>query len=610
VSQREFGSALDDPRVRTEVVSLLYGNAAVGVIMNLISVPLVWFTYHRWLAATPLLIGLALWAMVQGVSYWNQRQWRSLSAAQRREPATSAAYLKRAEWMAWLLSIGIASLLAILHGARSPATPALAGCLALVYVLGASVSTLIYLPQLRIFSSVVLGSQAILLVRGDNSAEWLLALLLVGLIAGLWAYGRRYSAQLQQVIVLRFEVEDLLAQQERLRNAAEIANQAKSRFFAAASHDVRQPLQAVMLTFHALRFARTDERRSHLLDSADRNLGALRQLFDQVLDISRIDAGAVPIKPQPVALQSLWDKLDARFGSEAAAKRVWLRFAPTRAVVLSDPDALERILANLVGNAIKHTDHGGVWVGWRPSRGRIEVRDSGEGIAPAHHERIFEEFYQVGNPGRDRAGGLGLGLSIVRRLSDLLSHPVGLISDEGCGSTFWLRVQPAQGDLAAEFVSGATSMACSPAQLSEPLSGVSVYLIENDEQVSRALNGLLLDAGANVEAFADAEAAILAARSSSPFDVVICDYRLGGPMDGVAAVQALRQLWQGSQQDSTQPRGIGAIILTGDTAIKDLTRIDSNLHTTADRNRTRLMHKPVPAPQLIEAVLAVREGWR
>ena len=587
---------LADPRVRAEVVALLYGNAGVGVLMNLASVPVLWLTYQRMLPAVPLLAGLGLWTLLQGLSAWNRWQWNQLQPEVQGSEALSATFLRRANGMAWLLSAGVAILLAVLHFAAAPATPALTAALALVYVLGATISTLIYLPQIRVFSLVVLGSQAALLAWSDNPVEWLLALLFVGLIAGLWAYGRRYSAQLQQVIVLRFEVQDLLGEQERLRNAAEAANQAKSRFFAAASHDVRQPLQAVMLTFHALRHARTDERRNHLLDDAERNLTALRQLFDQVLDISRIDAGAVPINPQAVPLQPLFDKLDARFGGEASAKQVWLRFAPTNEAVLSDPDALERMLANLVGNAIKHTERGGVWVGFRHARGRIEVRDSGVGIDPVHHQRIFEEFFQVDNPGRDRASGLGLGLSIVQRLADLLRHPLGLVSAPHQGSTFWLGVDATHAPAAAPAVAAALS----PLLSREPLAGRVIYLIENDAQVARALNDLLLDAGAKAHLFASAEAALLAAESGARADLVITDYRLGDAMDGVEIVQQLRALW-GSK--------VAAIVLTGDTAIRDLARIDATLHTSAEpgHNRTRLMHKPVSADLLIQTVLAATE---
>lgn len=600
---------LADPRVRAEVVALLYGNAAVGVLMNLISIPLIWFAYRSVVPSTPLNVALMLWACLQLASAWNRRAWNTLPASMRCEAQTSRAFLQRAQWMAAALSLGMALLLAVLHFADRPATPAIAAVLALVYVLGACTSTLIYLPLVRVFSSVVLGSQALFLARSDEAVSWLLAALLFALILGLWGYGKRYSAQLQQVIVLRFEVQDLLAQQERLRDTAETANQAKSRFFAAASHDVRQPLQAVMLTFHALRFARSDERRSQLLNDAERNLGALRQLFDQVLDISRIDAGALPIAPQAVPLQAMFDKLEARFAAEAAAKQVWLRFAATPRAVHSDPDALERILANLVGNAIKYTERGGVWVGLRSARGRIEVRDSGVGIAKAQHERIFDEFFQVDNPGRDRASGLGLGLSIVRRLGERLHHDVGLVSAPERGSTFWVGVTvldtPVTGDHHEEAQPVAQSIESDTTV--DTLTGCSIVLIENDAQVAHALLELLTRAGAGVQLFATAEAALDAVPSqpSQPSqatlapEVVISDYRLSGALDGAEAVRQLRSAWQ---QD------FGAIVLTGDTAIRDLTRIDAALHTSTAQTRTRLLHKPVPAAQLIEAVQAVRRG--
>lgn len=590
-----YAAAHFDPRVRAEIVALLYGNAAVGVTMNLLSIPLIWLAYRNVSPPSALLPALALWAALQALSAWNRSHWKRRSAHERADAATSTRQLQRAQWMAWILSAGMATLLAVLHFAAAPATPAVAAALALVYVLGACTSTLIYAPQVRTFSVVVLGSQALLLAANGGRVEWLLAGLMVALIVGLSAYAKRYSAQLQQVIVLRFEVQDLLAEQAQLKEAAEAANQAKSRFFAAASHDVRQPLQALMLTFHAIRHAHEDTRRNHLLDNAERNLTALRQLFDQVLDISRIDAGAVPLVPQAVALQPLFDKLDARFSSEAAAKQVWLRFAPTNAAVHTDPDALERMLANLIGNAIKHTERGGIWIGLRRALSRIEVRDRGVGIDPVHHDRIFEEFFQLNNPGRDRASGLGLGLSIVRRLADLLDHPLGLQSAPGRGSTFWIGIRMI--DSVYEVKSPPSSP---PHPLTKPLTGRSILLIENDAHVADALTELLREAGATVECFSAPEHALAFAHSATSAvpDAMICDYRLGGTIDGVELIDRLRTLWK---------INIGAIVLTGDTAIKALSRIDATLHTSDPQTRSVLLHKPVSASQIIDALLAV---WR
>ncbi len=591
---------LDDPRVRAEVVALLYRNAGVGIVMNLLSAPLVWLAYRSYVPAGPLLAVLALWAAMQLASAWNRNRWMRLDPALRHDPESTQRYLLRARVMAALLSAAMALLVGVLHFAALPAGPTLSASFALVYVMGASISTLIYVPQVVTFSLVVLGSQSLLLALRANPTDWLMAVLLALVVIGLWSYSRRYSEQLQQLIVLRFQVQDLVAEREQQRNVAEAANLAKSRFFAAASHDVRQPLQAVTLTFHALKHARTPERRDQLIHSVENNLAALRQLFDQVLDISRIDAGAVPVKLQAVRLQTLFDRLDQRFGVEAGAKRIWLRFAPTRAAVTSDPEVLERMLSNLVSNAIKHTENGGVWIGLRRGRGRgrIEVRDSGVGMAAQHHERIFEEFYQVDNAARDRASGLGLGLSIVQRLGHLLGHGVGLASAPGCGSTFWLELPLTDAPPDADAHDPLTLQSSSPVPLDGParqlLAGVTTYLVENDESIRTALTQLLQEVGAQVHAFAGADAALESARHQPPCDVVISDYRLEGSIDGVEVIQRLRGIWAGQ---------VPSLVLTGDTGVKDLARIDASLHTSAAHGHTVLMHKPVTASRLIGEIL-------
>jgi two-component system, sensor histidine kinase len=585
---------LDDPRVRTEVVALLYRNATVGITMNLLAMPLVWLAYRNVLPTWPLVSAIALWVLLQAVSAWNRAQWMRLKANEQAAAHTSARFLERARRMAWALAIGMSILLAVLHFAAPPATPALAATIALIYVLGASISTLVYLPQIKTFSTIVLGSQAALLLLRQSPIEALVALLLIALIVGLWGYGRRYSEQFQQTIVLRFEVQDLLAEQARLRGIAEAAHEAKSRFFAAASHDVRQPLQALMLNFHALRHAQTDERRARVLNASESSLSALRQLFDQVLELSKIDAGALHVKPQAVPLETLFDKLDARFSSEAAAKKVWLRFAPTTATITSDPDALERMLANLIGNAIKHTERGGVWIGYRSARGRIEVRDSGIGIPAEHHARLFDEFYQVENVARDRAMGLGLGLSIVQRIGALLSHDAGFTSAPNRGSTFWITTKAPEG--AVEHFNTKAPLRESPVG---SLRDTSLWIIDNDIDVAAALAGIVRSAGAQVSAFNSPDAAISQARidsnaSTPPPDVIICDYRFGAAIDGVATIKTLREIFK---------RDVPAILLTGDTSIKDLSHIDGEIHSS--NATTRLIHKPVAAHDLIDAVITL-----
>jgi len=230
------------------------------------------------------------------------------------------------------------------------------------------------------------------------------------------------------------------------RDAAERANTAKSRFLAAASHDLRQPM-------HALALFATDLQRQvkhgataelpHLAEQIVRSTATLGELLDSLLDLSRLDVDGVKPARRATPLQPIFDRLACSFQRDASERLQTLRFRPCRQWVDSDPQLLERMLANLLANAIRYTPNGGrILVGARPRDGDllIEVRDSGIGIAPEHQAAIFAEFYQVGNPAREHHKGLGLGLSIVDRLAKGLGITVTLRSRPGQGTTFALRV--------------------------------------------------------------------------------------------------------------------------------------------------------------------------
>jgi len=218
------------------------------------------------------------------------------------------------------------------------------------------------------------------------------------------------------------ELHQRLEQVEAARATAEQANVAKSRFFAAASHDLRQPLHSLGLFATALRDVVDNAEARVLVRRIGDSIGALHRLFDELLDISRLEAGTVEVRRRDTALQPLFDRLEEEFYAEAAAKGLRLRFHPTALAVHTDPSLLERILANLVSNAIRYTREGGVLIGARPrgSDVALQVWDTGIGIPPEQRAMVFEEFYQIGNPARDARKGLGLGLAIVRRLAVLL----------------------------------------------------------------------------------------------------------------------------------------------------------------------------------------------
>jgi len=236
----------------------------------------------------------------------------------------------------------------------------------------------------------------------------------------------------------RKQAEDAL---RRAHAETERASRAKSRFLAAASHDLRQPLQAINLLVAALRSTATDPDSAEIVRSIEDSLQATNELLDALLDVSRLEAGALQPRPRPVYVGDLLDRLAPEFAAAAREKGIELRVVASSAAIRSDPPLLDRILRNLVANAIRYTERGRVLIGCRRRADgvRIEVWDTGIGIPADKLEAIFEEFYQLGNPERDRTRGLGLGLAIVDRVAKLLGHAVEVRSQPGKGSMFAVR---------------------------------------------------------------------------------------------------------------------------------------------------------------------------
>ena len=331
----------------------------------------------------------------------------------------------------------------------------------------------------------------------------------------------------------------------------ELANQAKSRFLAAASHDLRQPMHALGLFIAQLRDKVDTPETLKLVEQARSSVDALGALFDALLDISRLDAGALAPNVEDFALDPLLQRMAEDFGPSAAGKGVDLRVVPSRLVVRSDPALLERILLNLVANAVRYTSGGRVLLGCR-RRGaivRIEVWDTGCGIPEERQEEIFHEFSQLGNPERDRGKGLGLGLAIVQRMVTLLGHRIVLHSTPGRGSLFAVEVPRGE---ASRDVHAASTIGA----LTDHLAGAFIVAVDDDVLVQQGMRGLLHDWGCHVVVSPSATAALneLEDHDRLP-DAIICDYRLPGET-GVRAIARLRA-------------GIGdevpAILISGDS---------------------------------------------
>ena len=362
------------------------------------------------------------------------------------------------------------------------------------------------------------------------------------------------------------------------------ANRAKTRFLAAASHDLRQPMHALALTVGELRETAHAPELAALARRIDRSVAALEDLLDALLDISKLDAGAIAAEKQTFPLQSVLERLADELGPAAEEKGLRFRVVPTSLWTESDPTLLRRILLNLAANAVRYTREGGVVVGCRRHgvQAEIVVADSGIGIGTADQARIFEEFYQAGSPQRDRAQGLGLGLAIVDRVARLLGHAITVKSQVGRGSVFSVRVPivpPRPGEPASAAPETGTQLA-----------GLHVLVVDDEPDVRAALEGLLQRWGCSVETAASGGEALAAGRASP--DLVLCDLRLGEGGNGFDVLDRLKARWGANLQ---------GVIVTADASPGRI--------ADAHARGYPLLHKPVrPAKlrALVEQLLRER----
>jgi len=379
-----------------------------------------------------------------------------------------------------------------------------------------------------------------------------------------------------------------------MRAEVERATAARSRFLASASHDLRQPFQAMRLFLDALntqvegnaRAMRTTGMLGNAMTAGERLLNAL-------LDISTLDAGTVEADVQTVALDALLNSLADEFRPQAEEKGLRLRVRVPRGMTRSDPVLLGRIVRNLLANAIRYTQQGGILLSarQRDGRWRIEVWDTGFGIPPDKQDVIFDEFHQLTNPSRDPTRGLGLGLAIVRRLSVLLHAPVEVQSRAGRGSVFAVtveRVEPEPAAAAPEAPDAADDAD------ETPLDGMKLLVVDDDSMV---LSGLLLTLeswGCDFVSAADMREVFVAVDGlDGPPDVILTDLRLPGKVSGFDVIDRVRKLFRTT---------IPAVVLTGETAPDALLE--------GQRRGCAFLHKPLHPGDLRRVLEELRHGIR
>ena len=396
-------------------------------------------------------------------------------------------------------------------------------------------------------------------------------------VVAMAVLGWRSYRSLEEALQLRFANLDLAENLRLEKDRAEQASLDKSRFLASASHDLRQPVHALSMFVGALLARPMDEEVRRLVTQIDGSVSALDSLFTSLLDISRLDAGVVLCTPQGFAIQPLLERVCRDHEGEARRKGIRLVLHPCRLAVHSDPILLERVLRNLVSNAVRYTERGRVVVGCRRgTRLGIEVWDTGPGIPAEERGRVFQEFYQLGNPERDRSKGLGLGLAIVQRLTALLGSPLSLRSTVGRGSVFAVSVPITE-------AAGPEAMAVA---LPESAAHGLVLLIDDEAAIQEAMRSLLTGWGYTVlvAGSGDEMLARIATWPDRP-NLIISDYRLRGDENGIAVIRRL----QSEYNDD-----IPAMLITGDTAPDRLRE--------AEESGFLLLHKPIHNSRLRAAI--------
>lgn len=465
----------------------------------------------------------------------------------------------------------------------------------LVFVVGVPVTAIIMNAywQMSAYALAIpiLGLSA-LRIYSVGTTEYIgLAIILVIYMLVLLRFSKSLNKSVLETIVLQIENYDLYRKFQEQKELAEEANIAKSKFLAAASHDLRQPLHAMGLFTSLLEKKLDNEVQKHLFNNVIHSVDALRNLLDTLLDVSKLDAGVVEKKVEHFYFENILMHLVSELAPEAKEKNLSFDCVSTGVIVKSDSVLLELILRNLLSNAIRYTEQGGVTLKVTETDDdmvKISIIDTGTGIPKDKQQEIFQEFYQLGNPERDRTKGLGLGLAIVKRLANLLNHSVEIESDSGQGTIISVIVP--LGD--KNNIEEESTEHVIPANTS--LTNVPIILIDDEVQIREGMKQFLEEWGCSVLVAASEEEAIHKLRQENCKPrVIITDYRLREEKTGIQAIRAIRD-----EIGMIVP----ALIITGDTAPERLREAQASGHA--------LLHKPVLPAQILAFIrhVVLQEG--
>lgn len=524
---------------------------------------------------------LAWWSVNTIFSAWRINDWRLT----RQQLPTSSAAAKR-----WLRQVTVASAMggmiwgfgawSFIEGQHVP-TMVFFLLTLLSVANGGIISYAAHLPAGLVFAFPIALTASARLLYLDFDYSHFIALGSLVAFSFMLAVAKNYAGTVTHALTLHIENTQLLAEANQQKSRAEAANQDKSRFFAAISHDLRQPLYAMGLVLESLGERLRDPELRILHTDLAKMHDALTEMFDAALDVSRLDSGAMPVNLRDVELNEILETLYNEFSQEAARKNIKLDYQDSTAWLQSDRLMFMRIMRNLLSNAIRYNHNGYVNIRVEQLHNgvEIEIEDDGEGIPESAQKKIFAEYFQVHNEARRRSEGLGIGLAIVERLCRLLEIEISFESKPGHGTTFRLKV-PSGASVPPEISEGKAVF--------HRFGGLHALVIDDDPLIRTSLQRLLQDHDCVVTLATNANEALLEITAQKrPVDILLCDYRLGDEVDGFSEITRLR-----TALDPELP----AILVTGDTA--------PEIEQRAKRENVGLLLKPIKPAVLFDMILA------
>lgn len=413
------------------------------------------------------------------------------------------------------------------------------------------------------------------LLMGHDRLQPIIGVMLAIFTFGIIWHVIKNNRAFIETLRLRFENEFLVNALAQQRKIAEDASQAKTRFLAAASHDLRQPVQSLVI-FHELLRAEMSltPKGEHYFERSQQSVKAVGSLLGSLLDISKLDSNTIKFEPEPVCVDRLFDEMRREFAQAVEQKGLRLRIVSTSVCLETDPGLLAQILRNLISNALRYTHSGSILIGCRHRQNQlaIEVWDTGIGIQAEHQQAIFGEFFQIANKERDRQQGLGLGLAIVDRAAKIIGATVTVRSRFGQGSCFSINL-PLEAKIATAPITSPTELETTDLNL----IGRLIVVVENEELIRHGIQSLLEQWGCDVISSESGNDALKQIRAQTKqVDVIVSDYGLSEFENGIHVIQNINAHFG---------YDVPSLLITGDTSPTVLEE--------ASKAGLKILHKPV-----------------